>query len=88
MKRICVSKRLEDFLLLLDEKPRTRLEIINIGIGSSTTQKLVEITKKWGIVEERIEPDTKRVMLVLTEKGKKFVEKLRELYALIDQEEP
>jgi predicted transcriptional regulator len=83
--RFCISRRIEDFLFLLEEKPRTRLELMyEHGFGGGTIKTLFEELKRRGIVEEFVDEKEKKTMLRLTEKGKKLVEKIRELYELLE----
>lgn len=78
-----VSKRVEEVILALDEKPRTRLELqAELEIGSGTIKKIVDWLVDKGLAEE-VPVSRYKVEIRLTDKGKRLSSLVREIREII-----
>ena len=78
-----VSRKVEDVILALDEKPLTRRELqLILGLGGGTTKQIVDWLLEKGLVEEKI-VSRYRVELILTEKGKKLAYLVKEINKIV-----
>ena len=78
-----VSKKVEDVLLALYEKPLTRREIqLILGLGGGTTKQIVDWLLEKGLAEEKI-VSRYRVELVLTEKGRRLAQLVKEISRIV-----
>ncbi len=78
-----VSKKVEDVLLALYEKPLTRREIqLILGLGGGTTKKIVDWLVEKGLAEE-VPVSRYRVEVRLTEKGRRLAGLIREIKEIV-----
>ncbi len=78
-----VSKRVEDVILALDERPRTRLELqAELEIGTGTVKKIVDWLIERGLAEEK--PVSRyKVEIKLTERGRQLARLVKEIQELV-----
>lgn len=79
-----VSKRVEEVILALDEKPRTRLELqAELEIGTGTVKKIVDWLIDKGLAEEK--PVSRyKAEIRLTERGKHLANLIKEMHKIIE----
>ncbi|MCE4608817.1 MAG: hypothetical protein F7C36_00335 [Desulfurococcales archaeon] len=84
---ICkVSKKIEDVIIALDEKPMRRMDIAyRLGIGGGTVKKIVDWMLENNLAEE-VPVSRFNVEVRLTEKGKKLAKLVKEIQKLLEEE--
>lgn len=79
-----VSKRVEEVVLALSEKPMTRIELMaQLQLGGGTVKKIVDWLIENGLAEE-VPVSRYRVEVRLTEKGRRLAELVREIQMLLE----
>ena len=78
-----VSKKVEDVILAIDEKPLQRREIqLILGLGGGTTKRIVDWLVEKGLAEE-VPVSRYRVEVRLTEKGRRLAQLIKEIQKII-----
>ena len=82
LARLCISKRIEDILLML-EKPRSRIELqYELGLGASTLNRVMNWLGEHDLIKPVYIEGKKK--WVLNDKGKKLLDKLKEIYGILE----
>ena len=85
--KLCVSKKIEDVLLVLLNHPEglMRSEIRDVAkIGAQTQKDLVKFLLDKGLAEEVYDNKRDRVVIRLTEKGRKIAELVKQINELLN----